>query len=119
MFKYNGPLSVVPLRAHQLQHSKSDPNSDSMICLKTADHRQLTFFKEVIVCQAGNVQVAGTPLKPILTPTSARHAKKNVNFSIIHAIPRIVLTKVGMTESENLKPDFIVEHKFGNRVNVV
>jgi hypothetical protein len=110
---------VVPPQADQLQHSKSNPISDSMICIKTADHRQLTFFKEVIVCQAGNAQIAGTPLKPILTPTSVHHAKKNVNFSIIPAIPRIALTKVRITESVNPRPDFTVEHKLGNSVNVV
>jgi hypothetical protein len=45
----------------------------------------------------------------MLTPTSAHHAKKNVSFSIIPAIPRIVLTKVRITESANPRPDSVVE----------
>jgi hypothetical protein len=71
----------------------------------------------VILCQAGNAQIAGTPLTPMLTPTSAHHAKKNVNFSIIPAIPRIVLMKVRMTESVNPKPDIAVEHKLVDTLN--
>nr|ABL59924.1 putative rubredoxin-like non-heme iron protein [uncultured bacterium] len=71
--------------------------------------RQPTFFKEVMLCQAGNAQIAGTPLKTMPTPMRVHHAKKNVNFSIIPATPRIVLTKVRMTESGNRKPDFSVE----------
>ena len=81
--------------------------------------RQLTFFKEVMLCQAGNAQIAGTPLKTTPIPTSVHHAKKNVNFSIIPAIPRIVLTKVRMTESESLKLDFTVEHKLIDTFNFV
>ena len=81
--------------------------------------RQLTFFKEVMLCQAGNAQIAGTPLKTMPTPTSVHHAKKNVNFSIIPAIPRIVLTKVPMTESVNRKPDVAVEHKRVDTLNFI
>jgi hypothetical protein len=76
-------------------------------------------FKEVIVCQAGNAQIAGTPLKPMLTPTSVHHAKKNVNFSIIPAIPRIVLTKARITESVNRKPDVVVKYKLVDTLNFV
>jgi hypothetical protein len=47
----------------------------------------------VILCQAGNAQIADTPLKRMLTPTSAHPAKKNVNFSMI------VPMKARMTES--------------------
>ena len=81
--------------------------------------RQLTFFKEVMLCQAGNAQIAGTPLKTTPIPTSVHHAKKNVNFSIIPAIHRIVLTKVRITESVNRKPDVTVEHKLIDTFNFV
>ena len=74
-------------------------------------------LKEVILCQAGNAQIAVTPLKTMLTPTSVHHAKKNVNFSITPAIPRIVLTKVPMTESVNRKPDYNVEHELVDTLN--
>jgi len=47
----------------------------------------------------------------MLTPTSVHHAKKNVNFSIIPAIPRIVLMKVPITELVNQKPDIGNEPK--------
>jgi hypothetical protein len=72
-----------------------------------------------MLCQAGNAQIAGTPLKTMLTPTSVHHAKKNVNFSIIPAIRRIVLTKVRMTESESRKPDIAVEHNLIDTFNFV
>jgi hypothetical protein len=65
----------------------------------------------VIECQAGNAQIAGTPLKQMLTPTSVHRAKKNVNFWIIPAIPRIVLMKVPITGSVNRKPDIGNEPK--------
>ena len=74
-------------------------------------------FKEVIVCQAGNAQIAGTPLKTTPIPTSVHHAKKNVNFSIIPAIPRIVPMKVPITESVNRKPDIDDGHKLIDRLN--
>jgi hypothetical protein len=56
-------------------------------------------YKEVIVCQAGNAQIAGTPWRRMPTPTSAHHAKKRVNFWIIPVIHRIVLMKVPIIES--------------------
>jgi hypothetical protein len=73
----------------------------------------------VILCQAGNAQIAGTPVKPMLTPMSVHHAKKNVNFSIIPAIRRIVLTKVRITGSVNRKPDVAVGHNLVDTLNFV
>ncbi len=74
---------------------------------KTRINRQRTTAKEVIVCQAGNAQIAGTPLKRMPTPMSAHRARKSVNFLIIPAIHRIVPMKVPIVESANRRADFL------------
>ena len=76
----------------------------------TTDNTQRTTVKEVIVCQAGNAQVVGTPLKRMPTPMSAHRARKSVNFLIIPAIHRIVLMKAPMIESENRRADFLTSY---------
>jgi hypothetical protein len=78
--------------------------------LKTIDNSGCAIFqggliKEVILCKAGNAQIAGIPLKRMRTPTSARHAEKNANFLTIPATRRTAPMRVPMTESARKKND--------------
>jgi hypothetical protein len=75
------------------------------------------FFKEVILCRAGNAQIAGTPSSLMRILMSVHRAKKNVNFSITPVIPRIVPMKVPITESVNQKSDIDVGHELIDRLN--
>jgi hypothetical protein len=64
----------------------------------------------VIICPAGNAQIAGIPLKPMRIPMSARHARKNANFWIIPATRRIAPPMALMIESA-AKRDRLFEMK--------
>jgi hypothetical protein len=55
----------------------------------------------VILCQVGNVQIAGTHLKRMSRRISALPVKKNANFWTIPAIRRIVSLKGKTNESRS------------------